>query len=502
MTAAPELTWAASLDELTIMARQWAGQVEAALIGGQDGSALRAVQRVHAADRSIAVLLVGDDASRDALMRQLMFTPQIGSDVQWVALSPDADLSQAAQQAAQRTRTRRQLGRLVARTNAQLAPPALPAPAPFLEHLLDQAPLGVVTLNGSGQVESWNPAASRLLPGLHPGLALRELLPGLPSSGGQAVRLEHGLGSGARRVLRAHVSAMSRPGQTVGQLVLLEDITPYVHAEEAREAAQEELRALNATLEARVAQRTLALEQQALALQRSNAELERFAYIASHDLQEPLRTITSFTELFMARSGDQLDARARHYLHFVQDGSARMKALIDDLLAFSRLNAERPPPRLVDTGEPVQEALARLADRIAVSGARVEVGPLPAITGDAPQLAQLFQNLISNALKFQRPGVPPEVRVTAISEGEWWRFRIHDNGIGIEPQYSDRIFVMFQRLHGREVYEGTGLGLAICRKIVEAHGGSIGVESIPGKGSTFWFTLPAVGSAEAVAVSG
>ncbi|MFD1730996.1 ATP-binding protein [Deinococcus malanensis] len=130
------------------------------------------------------------------------------------------------------------------------------------------------------------------------------------------------------------------------------------------------------------------------------------------------------------------------------------------------------------------------------------MGPLPAITGDAPQLAQLFQNLISNALKFQRPGVPPEVRVTAISEGEWWRFRIHDNGIGIEPQYSDRIFVMFQRLHGREVYEGTGLGLAICRKIVEAHGGSIGVESIPGKGSTFWFTLPAVGSAEAVAVSG
>jgi light-regulated signal transduction histidine kinase (bacteriophytochrome) len=294
---------------------------------------------------------------------------------------------------------------------------------------------------------------------------------------------------------------MSRPGQAEGQLVLLEDITAYVRAEEAREAAQAELKALNETLEARVAQRTLALEEQALALQRSNAELERFAYIASHDLQEPLRTITSFTELFMTRSGAQLDARSRQYLHFVQDGSARMKALIDDLLAFSRLNAERPPPRVVDTSEPVHEALARLADRIATSGARVEIGPLPTVCGDAPQLAQLFQNLISNALKFQRPGMTPEVQVEAADEGGCWRFRIHDNGIGIEPQYTDRIFVMFQRLHGREVYEGTGLGLAICRKIVEAHGGSIGVESVPGEGSTFWFTLPAAASPDAIPAS-
>lgn len=504
VSAAPDLTWATTLDDLATLTQRWSGQVEAALIGAQDVSALRALQRVHAADRSIAVLLVGEDAQRDALMQQLMFTPQIGTDVQWAALSPGADLRQAAHDAAQRTRTRRQLGRLVARANGQLDSPVLPAPAPFLEHLLDQAPLGVVTLSGSGQVESWNPAAGRLLPGLHAGWVLRNQLPGLPlpSSSGQAVRLEHAPGSGTRRVLNAHVSAMSRSGQAVGQLVLLEDITAYVHAEEAREAAQAELRAMNATLEARVAQRTQALEEQALALQRSNAELERFAYVASHDLQEPLRTITSFTELFMAREGAGLDPRARRYLHFVQDGSARMKALIDDLLAFSRLNAERQPPRPVDISEPVQEALTRLADRIAVAGARVEVGPLPEVYGDAPQLAQLFQNLISNALKFQRPGTTPEVRVTATAEDEWWRFGVHDNGIGIEPQYTERIFVMFQRLHGREVYEGTGLGLAICRKIVEAHGGGISAESAPGEGTTFWFTLPAVGAADAIPSSG
>lgn len=242
------------------------------------------------------------------------------------------------------------------------------------------------------------------------------------------------------------------------------------------------------------AQRRLdaALRAAADELARSNAELEQFASVASHDLQEPLRMVSSYTQLLANRYGGQLDARADTYIGYAVDGARRMQVLIDDLLTLSRVGKGGRPAVAVDVGAVVGATLATLVDTVRVTGARVRVGPLPAVLGDAGQLGQLFQNLLGNALKFARPGCPPEVAVTAGAPlaGGMQPFAVCDRGIGLEARHAERIFTMFQRLHTREAYPGTGIGLAICKKIVERHGGRIWVESVVGQGTTCHFTLP------------
>jgi PAS domain S-box-containing protein len=226
-------------------------------------------------------------------------------------------------------------------------------------------------------------------------------------------------------------------------------------------------------------------------LQRSNEELQRFAYVASHDLQEPLRSIVSFSQLLERRYRGKLDEDADDYIGFIVEGGNRMQRLIEDLLQLSRVETKGRPLAPTDTGEVVADALRLMDASIREAGSTVAVGEMPTVMADAAQLAQVFQNLLGNALKYRRPDVPPEIRITAERAGAFWRFAVQDNGIGIEAEYFDRIFVIFQRLHTREEYEGTGIGLAVVRKIVERHGGRVGVESIPGEGSTFSFTLPA-----------
>lgn len=235
-----------------------------------------------------------------------------------------------------------------------------------------------------------------------------------------------------------------------------------------------------------------ALKDRTRELERSNAELERFAYVASHDLQEPLRTITSFSELVERRYGSALDDRGRMYLGQIRQGSTRMKGLIDDLLVFSRLNAVRESHLAVSLAGPLAEALTRLQAAVEESGAVIHHGSLPVVSGDPSELAQLFQNLIGNAVKFRREGAPPEIRVQAVREDDAWHVTVQDNGIGFEAQYADRVFGMFQRLHSRDQFEGTGLGLAIVRKIVDRHGGRVWAESAPGQGTTMHLTLPAL----------
>jgi signal transduction histidine kinase len=224
-------------------------------------------------------------------------------------------------------------------------------------------------------------------------------------------------------------------------------------------------------------------------LVRSNKDLEQFAYVASHDLQEPLRAVSGFVELLRRNLEKHLDEKTSEYINFSIDGAKRMQSLINGLLEYSRVGTQGKKPQKVDSKEAFDEALARLQAGIEESGAKITAYNLPTVYFDDMQLMRLFQNLIGNAIKF-RGDQAPEIHVSAIHKDGGWRFAVRDNGIGIEPQYTERIFMIFQRLHTRKTYAGTGIGLSICKKIVERHGGRIWVESTPGSGSTFYFTVP------------
>jgi len=257
---------------------------------------------------------------------------------------------------------------------------------------------------------------------------------------------------------------------------VLKDHLPHLPEAVRRAIRENELRKEN-----RQAQEELA---------RSNRDLEQFAYVASHDLQEPLRMVATYTQLLAERYQGTLDANADKYIHYAVDGALRMQILVQDLLAFSRVGRQGADRELTDCNAVIEAASRNLQAAIQESGARIEHSPLPKVVADGSQLAQLFQNLIANAIKFRRTE-PPRIDVSAKREHTEWIFSVTDNGIGIAPEHADLIFVIFKRLHTHEEYPGSGIGLAICKKIVEQHGGRIWVESRQGGGSIFKFTLPA-----------
>ena len=248
------------------------------------------------------------------------------------------------------------------------------------------------------------------------------------------------------------------------EIAMFDDITERKEAEAALHEAHEELK-------------------------RSNSELEQFAYVASHDLQEPLRMVSSYTQLLGRRYGEKFDADAREFMAYIVDGATRMKQLSEDLLAYSRVGTKGKDFKPVEVEKALRRAITNLKAAIDESGAAVMHEPLPTVHGDEMQLAQLFQNLMGNALKFRSQSVP-RIHIGVSEKDDCYEFAVRDNGIGIEPQYFERIFMVFQRLHNKGEYPGTGIGLAICKKVVERHGGHIGVESKLGEGSAFIFTLP------------
>lgn len=233
------------------------------------------------------------------------------------------------------------------------------------------------------------------------------------------------------------------------------------------------------------------LDAQTAELQRSNSDLEQFAYVASHDLQEPLRKVSSFCELLAKRYAGQLDDRADQYIHFAVDGARRMSVLINDLLAFSRVGRTSAASSQLDFETVLTQATRNLDELITQTGARITHDPLPTVVGEAALLTTVFQNLIGNAIKF-RGEQPPQIHIGVQLDSDFWSFRVSDNGIGIDPAYAEKIFVIFQRLHSKDAYPGTGIGLALCRKILDYHRGRIWFDPDTTSGSTFCFTLPTV----------
>ena len=276
---------------------------------------------------------------------------------------------------------------------------------------------------------------------------------------------------GTRWVSLSGEPVYDEDGRFAGYRGVGKDITERKHAEE-------ELRRAHADL-----------ERKATELQRSNSELEQFAYVASHDLQEPLRMVSSYTQLVLRRYGERLDGDAKEFMAYVVDGAARMKQLIEDLLAYSRVGTRGKEFKPVAVEAAVRRAINNLRAAIEETGASITYDALPTVDADDVQLAQLFQNLMGNALKFRSQSVP-RIHVSSKETEAEWEFAVADNGIGIEPQYFERIFMVFQQLHTKGEFPGTGIGLAICKKVVERHGGRIWVISRPGEGSAFHFTLP------------
>jgi light-regulated signal transduction histidine kinase (bacteriophytochrome) len=263
-----------------------------------------------------------------------------------------------------------------------------------------------------------------------------------------------------------------------------------VYAYEHKRAEEEAVR-LAAELEQRVAERTAELRAVNASLLRSNADLERFAYVASHDLQEPLRMVSAYVDLLARRYEGKLDKDADDYIRFAVDGASRMRLLISDLLSYSRTGMQALRIGPADFEKVLEAALDNLRVLREESQAEIVHEPLPVAPGDEAGLVLVLQNLLSNAIKFRQPDRPPRVRVAATRHGDEWQFVVEDNGIGFDNQYAERIFEIFQRLHSGRAYPGTGIGLAISKRIIEAHGGRMWAESTEGAGSKFWFSLPA-----------
>jgi len=352
------------------------------------------------------------------------------------------------------------------------------------QQLFDEAPVGYHEYDTQGRITKVNRTELEML-----GYPLEEML-------GQPVWKFSGEEETSRHAVLAKLAGTIPPGRGFERTYRRKDGTTFPVIIEDRPLRDSEGRiiGIRSTIQDITDRREAeeALKQNTEALARSNQELEQFAYVASHDLQEPLRMVTSYVQLLARRYQNRLDSDAEEFINFAVDGATRMHTLINGLLAYSRVGTRGKPFEPTNCETIFQDSLDNLKMTMEESGAVVTHDSLPTVMADDLQLGQLFQNLIGNAIKFHGEE-PPRVHVSAKPDGKQWVFSVRDNGIGIAPEFAERIFIIFQRLHGKEKYPGTGIGLAVCKKIVECHGGRIWVGSELGKGATFYFTLPRQG---------
>ncbi|MDH3583782.1 MAG: ATP-binding protein [Phycisphaerae bacterium] len=483
-------------------------RIDAIVLGSLLEQPMQVAEQVHSVDPDLSIVIVGAAERLDQIRHESRLSPFPVRTVAYCASGDGPALSHGVVDAVTRTRQRRHYRATVSATRAKVESfgQLPPRPAQILDQLMDLAPVGVVVADGDLTVTAMNRRASRILDaGTRPTSAVT--LPGyLPESQRERFSrlildcassdesrppavFETTRADGRPRFLEVTAAAMPAEDGSRSIMVILLDVTE-------RELATAGLRRTRDGLEAHVQERTAELnrlyrelEGATAKLEESNQELAQFAYVASHDLQEPLRMVGSYCQLLQRRYHGQLDEKADEFIAYAVDGAQRMQRLISDLLALSRVESRGKDLVPTDLKEVVRLALENLQVTVRESGARVTVGALPEVMGDDTQLLQVFQNLIGNAIKF-RSDREPVVHVSAQRAEDAWEVMVRDNGIGIDAEHADRIFEVFRRLHGRDHYEGTGIGLAVCKKMVERHGGRIWVESVSGEGSAFHFTLP------------
>jgi PAS domain S-box-containing protein len=357
----------------------------------------------------------------------------------------------------------------------------------LLSTIVDSTDDAVVSVDVNGRVTSWNKGAERLYEIDAEDAMSAKFDEVLPSSAADLVKVLRGgeenftshreisrtLRNGKKILLDETVSALrNEAGKTVGAASLARDVSVRHETENALAATRRELEVRNRRLE------------------RSNADLEQFAYVASHDLSEPLRAVSGMVELLARRYTDALDEDANEFINFAVDGCLRMRAMIDDLLSYSRAGSEGLRLKDTDLNAVLGEVSESLSTELAASGATLTIGDLPSVWADTIKLTQVLQNLVGNALKFRSPDRPIAIDVSAQDVDGFWRVTISDNGIGVEQAFRGKVFRMFQRLNHRESYSGNGIGLAIAERIVSAHGGSIGLADGVDGGLAVWFTIP------------
>lgn len=478
------------------MVKDIEGQIITFVVGSDVEDPVQSAQRLHSIEKDAKIILLRDSEKKKSILKEaIRYSPFIGMNVYCLDRSNESDLDKLSgilQDSMNAVKYRS----IIAETNSQI-----PSSSPtqfhtqsinhqFINKLMDIAPIGIAIINRKGEILGWNKEATSIFNRNesqvlgHPFSQLFHSpennklekyfqLVFQNQNSAKTLDLKRKNEDSSQQFLNIKASLFTQTDKLETVLItVIKDVT-------GRKLAEMKLQKVNRSL-----------KDKSKVLEASNAELEQFAYVASHDLQEPLRMITGFLNRLEMKYDPILDEKGKQYIHFAVDGAQRMRQIILDLLDFSRVGRIDMERMKIDVNQVLEKVLSLNKNIITESRAIIETeGELPVIDAAEGPMHQLFQNLLSNALKYQEKGKQPVVTISCKEDDKYWQFSVTDNGIGINSEYFDKIFIIFKRLHGNDEYSGTGLGLAICKKIVEGHGGDIWVESKEGEGSTFFFTV-------------